>query len=99
MLNHLSILRFASEIERQFQVSYYARVRPTLRLVSGVLAATLALYLLMGWNRFAAFIGVFSTPASPLSSACSARPIRRAFRRRAKTIRRCCLLRFARRSR
>ena len=56
------IPRFAPAIEREFQTAYYVRIRPTLRLVSGVLAATLALYLLIGQNQFAAFIGVFSVP-------------------------------------
>ena len=62
MFQHLRLARFAPPIEAQFQASYYARVQPTLRLVAGVLAATFSLYLLLGLNRFAAFIGVFSTP-------------------------------------
>ncbi|RYX81686.1 HAMP domain-containing histidine kinase [bacterium] len=62
MLPELSIPRFAPEVEREFQTSYYVRVRPTLRLVSGVLAITLAAYLWFGLYHTVPFISVFNTP-------------------------------------
>lgn len=62
MWSELSIPRFAPEIEHEFQTSYYDRVRPMLRLVSGVLAATIVVYLVLGLHRINAFISVFSTP-------------------------------------
>ena len=62
MFQHLSLPRFAPPIEAQFQASYYARIQPTLRLVSGVLAATLSLYLALRLHRIAPFVNVFTLP-------------------------------------
>lgn len=62
MWPQLSIPRFAPNIEQEFQASYYDRVRPLLRLVSGALAVTIVVYLVLGWHRFNAFISVSSTP-------------------------------------
>ncbi len=54
--------RFPANIERSFQTGYYVRVRPTLRLISCLLAATIILYALLGLRENMAFVGAFNIP-------------------------------------
>lgn len=54
--------RFAPDIERGFQSGYYVRVRSTLRLVSGLLAAAIAGYALLGTREKLSFVGAFNIP-------------------------------------
>lgn len=53
---------FAPDVERKFQSRYYARVRPTLCVVPGLLVLAILLYPLLGLTDTNAFVGASALP-------------------------------------